>query len=332
LIELLNNIIKGQCEKLGIDKVEKINFMKVGSRNNLYSSVSFLVFINKLESPTLAVKLSYTVDFDKILRYEFENLTYLHDNIKNEAVKQTIPLPLFFSKLQGYPFLIESALDGKLMVYIAKKKMDECFRLASKWLVAFGKETVTKRVKVGGSFFKRFLDEITVSFLSKLDPLNRDQMQKYFDVLGSQFSRFSEETLPITCVHGDFDPYNVIVKRNNACVVDWENCQRESIPLLDLIRFPLYAGVFISDRNEQRFVENYIGEGNFKALTDKYIQTYCDKMDISYDLSTLFTPFCVASIANQEMGFSRRNEKAFYMWIKILNCLLKNNDLIVNTL
>jgi hypothetical protein len=87
---------------------------------------------------------------------------------------------------------------------------------------------------------------VIVELLQELEPLKRSET-----ILATAVARavphLSHHRVPLTVVHGDFVPWNVVLNNGYASVFDWEYGHIEGIPDWDRSFFPLQIGV-VADR------------------------------------------------------------------------------------
>ena len=323
MIENLKEVILKQCDVLHIEKTAKISIMKVGGSTATYASVSFLVFINDDDSPLLFAKVPRIFAYDEKLYNEFKNLSYFYQTIRNPELRKTIPAPLTFSRDKHFPVLIESALAGKSMsLDLREKSVPYYFKILIDWLVSFHKETESLRVTIGDVSLKKYLNATTDYFLSKLDKTNQALFNDFFRNLFVKIDSFKGEIIPITSVHGDFNPFNGLILRDNKLnIVDWEDSSINSLPLFDLYNLLVvssYSMLCDKGTQEERFNERFIKQNYFKDLADRCMIDYCNRMDINADLARLFIPLYFASRANKELEQQRNNKNLFLTWTAML--------------
>jgi hypothetical protein len=83
----------------------------------------------------------------------------------------------------------------------------------------------------------------------------------------------SDALLPVTCVHGDFVPWNIKNNSGELVIVDWESCILTGLPLQDVCHF-FY---------KQDYLFQDIGGLPQTMLRHPAVSVYLKKMDISAD-------------------------------------------------
>jgi thiamine kinase-like enzyme len=322
MIEKLKELILQNSELLRIEKTAKISFMKVGERTSTYASVSFLVFLNDDTSPSFFARIPRVFSYTEKLTSEFENLTYFHKNIKNPVLRRSIPTPLFFSG-KDFPVIVEQALAGTSMALeLQEKKMTSYFRRAINWLMSFHKETESQKATIGDASFMKYLESITGLFLSKCDSKSLPFFTNFFRGLFIEIDGFKGEKIPLGSIHGDFNPFNILMLDGNTTnIIDWEDSLEESLPLFDLFQLLVVSSFSMLPEygsKEERFNDRFLKSVFFKNLAYKSITDYCDNMKINIDLARLLIPIYFAFMANRELEQQRNNRELFRTWAAML--------------
>ncbi len=323
MIEKLKELILEQYAVLGIEKNAKISIMKAGGSNATYASAPFLVFINDDDFPILFVRVPRVFAYTEKIYNEFSNLSYFYETVRSPELKKTMPLPLMLSRDEHFPVLIESALAGKSMsLDLQEKRMPYNFKIAIDWLISFHKETESLRTTIGDASLTKYLIAITDCFLSQLDKTDLTFFNDFFRNLFVEIDSFKGEEIPIASIHGDFNPFNILIIRDNKLsIIDWEDSLMNSLPFFDLYHLLVVSSFsMLRDKGtkEERFNERFIKQNWFKDLADKCIVNYCSRMSINVDLARLFIPLYLASLVNKQMEQQRKDKAFFLIWKAML--------------
>ncbi len=76
--------------------------------------------------------------------------------------------------------------------------------------------------------------------------------------------------------HGDFDPFNLIINKDNYFVIDWEDFEKEGIQEFDLIHFLIMLGVcfFKNESTKEKSKKIISGEGNYGKYAGEILKKY----------------------------------------------------------
>ncbi|WP_427165446.1 phosphotransferase family protein [Streptomyces sp. C1-1] len=149
------------------------------------------------------------------------------------AVRATVPAVLALLRHDGLPALATTAVPGVPMLVAYHRPAHHArpapvradFTAAAHWLTALQSATVR-----GGASL-----DLAPHVTDLLGPRLNAVARRRLDALRLRLGRY---TAPLTAVHGDFWPGNVLVRDGRVSgVVDWEHARTAGSPLADPARF-----------------------------------------------------------------------------------------------
>lgn len=314
MIEKLEYLIENNYESLGIEKPNKIDIVKVVGNLSNNGAVSFLIFLNDNQSPTFYSKVQRNPKFDIRIKNEYSKLNGIRSVINDDNILKTIPKTFGLFKLDDFEILLESASLGTNLNCVinrrnAKKYLDMC----TKWLIKFHKSSMKSEKRII-DFVPDINDLILEGFLNEHE----------HNELLNMIDNFAYQNVPITCIHGDFSPYNIKIINNSLNIIDWEDSELEHIPIIDLWQMFIVTGTFgiIGSKSPSNFMKNIIQDRWYRKLIDQQIENYCREMKIDRELVYNFIPIYLLKAIEREI---KRDSSDFQFWVELLKIYLNKN-------
>lgn len=307
---------------------------KYEGNSSAKGAATFIYSGNKKQK--LVIKIPRDPEFcDHIIR-EGENLINLHTNYSNKSgILKSIPRFIEYQYFGSSQALIICALEGKLMArWITKQNYVDALIKAADWLAEF--HVLTKR----NSLFQ--LSSESVDFLFGKDPdlsaygevdgtnvwIIKERYDSIQKSIKQQLLKFDGVTIPLSMVHGDFNPNNILIKNNRiAGVFDWGESNQHSLSFEDLFHFPL--SMFLS----KKFRISTARTNNPGELWDqvctynqdikKYIIHYSNQIGINPGLPYAFIPWYFFITAKKELLQWRHDLKSFNYYLGLAEIALE---------
>lgn len=203
--------------------------------------------------------------------------------------KQSVPQLIVHDTIDGFPFLVETAVGGEP---IDRKRVaaapERWCQAVLDWLRPLGATTdpVTNSCSLDEADWKRLV----------LEPLQRchrilpwqAQQQVGWNLLFNQLAKVEPSSLRLVVEHGDLSHPNLIeYQAGRVGVIDWELANFTGIPLHDLMFFLLFVTVarcrsLSPDAQQRAFAEAFLGRN---AWAWRWIHQYLDEHRIDRTLA-----------------------------------------------
>ncbi len=190
--------------------------------------------------PVGVLKLTRTEEGLRSALREKEILAELHSNPRLRELQKLMPKILIEDEVRNQPYIVEQIIPGITAQHFFQRRM-RCSHIQAVALAKITKfHQVTSSIKeIGPSEIKRWIDEPILAVHNSLAALSvvenhRPALERLTARLHSAFSGCK---LPLSWIHGDFAPGNILVTPDGKDItgfVDWESAQRDGLPLLDL--------------------------------------------------------------------------------------------------
>src|SRR3990172_6830557 len=208
---------------------EGVHVLKVPSRDSL---VIFL-FIGKGNRPVLLLKSPRNpLSTEKIVR-EASNLNIIVKLLKNSDLKDMIP-HLFEVASDGInKYLVFNVIEGELMAHVLNCSVDVAFQDekllsdAVDWLIQYHQKVLQKQIDVN-----EYIESYLLPLREKQNVRFTENLDKVWKAAVAELKIYKERHVPISLCHGDFNPYNVLLKGGKISgVIDWADVN-ENVPII----------------------------------------------------------------------------------------------------
>jgi len=259
---------------------ERLSWLLLTGGRRSVNKVVGLVFADSEQAPRSVVKFARTEAEEDQLRREAAALQSLRASRPELA---GVPTMLFLGQRCGRLCLGESAVAGKpLMLRLDRVSFSELAGLITRWLVDLaGAPHAQRQAAWSSHLVEEPLREFEASFAGLIE---KDDLARTSDLLSSLGD------LPLVFEHRDFSPWNVVLNdEGEIAVLDWESCEPEGLPALDLIYFLTYAAFFVDDALESgRTREVYARSRDVRTATgsvvDRCERSYCERLGLDHAL------------------------------------------------
>jgi hypothetical protein len=159
-----------------------------------------------------------------------------------QLTQTTLPEPVAAPIIQGWQVVVEQMLPGSLfssMVPVGKRlklqKAGQHLRAIRAWLVAAHKAVHPHSAPLGR-------DDVDELFAQPIARARRDmewneREKRHLDWAHDAARGLIGKRLPISFVHGDLRPGNILVWHGQIRVIDWQFGQMRALPMLDWFEF-----------------------------------------------------------------------------------------------
>ena len=104
------------------------------------------------------------------------------------------------------------------------------------------------------------------SALDDLGALEGIESVEWIELFTSLEARLTEQDdYPTSFAHGDFAPWNLVLKGDRICAFDWEYARKEAPALFDLFHFQVQAGVLLQHRAGGSIFDEILASANGQA-------------------------------------------------------------------
>lgn len=113
---------------------------------------------------------------------------------------------------------------------------------------------------------------------------NRD-LAGYWNIVEGKLANV---IIPITFMHGDFTPWNVLISGGDIQAIDWESGLPEGVPFVDMFHYLLQFGFLVRHwSGKKAFIEVH------RLITSTLFRPYLDKVDVDMQIAWLFLEFYI---------------------------------------
>lgn len=298
--------------------VSTASVLKVQGSSRKNGSVSFLGFINDESSPRLFVRVPRNPGDDSRLQLETDALIELHHLLRNTRLENSVPRVILIDNRDGKKVVWQSVARGRTLIHLIKsslsmkKQVKRFLPLSLQWLLDFHQISNAGLRVIDDAFVdehvRQPLGEFKTAVLNDVD----------FEHVIEGLEKFKNQSIPLTAIHGDFNPHNLMFSEESGItVIDWETYSPKNIPLLDLLHLVIATCIYLPRQPD------YPGEGITRFFLKKnwyhhfaanLIQNYCDKMQVNVELAYAYIPVYLAKMALQEIAFNKEDIHEIEVW------------------
>jgi aminoglycoside phosphotransferase (APT) family kinase protein len=258
MIEIVESFIRENYRKLGLKgEPAKISFVKMGGRQDRFSSVPFACFLDDGDRPAFYIKFPRDPASYRQLKAEFENLRAIRDKAKSKTIRDSVPVPIWYNK--NPIFTVQSAVSGRPMLSeMTKKNFLRLAAAALSWLSEFHGETEICRV-----LYREYAREKIRGMIREIGTCSKSAAQVFSRALATERVSKAIE-MPLAYIHGDFNPHNIMISGEKLGVFDWEE-SLVGLPLIDIFHLLTVSSFSVEfswrDRRlseEERYREHFL--------------------------------------------------------------------------
>jgi len=299
ILNILNSIYGSQGKKIYDSR--EVYFVI----NNSRCAEIIYVFLRDKRVPLCVCKVALDSNLKRHLKVEADALSAFK-LLGDSYLINSVPAVIWEGDINSHYVIIESFCSGiSMSEYIfkirdSKQKLEKLISSVTNWLIRIAKskkeDNKNNKLSLTG-----LIKEALLGY-QKAQPLS--EYEKSI-IQGFCSNTREEEFIKPILQHGDFSPLNIIYNRKNNVffVLDWGYANSKGVLLVDLFGFFLnfFAELYEYRRAKKRkiifkpFMKNiyrplakiedflmvFYKEGWQKDLVDKYINKYCDSLNIS---------------------------------------------------
>lgn len=207
-----------------------------------------ITFFDAGGAAVAVVKVARDSNADVALAHEYRILTTLRGALSPPLLDQ-IPEPLFLEQLGGRSCLGVGVVDGDPMMVgyrdpshtADESSVRADLEVAATWLDAFQQETHRGFFPMNGTTLASFAEPILRAYEAVIGI--DDTVAALFREVRARAQELFGLPIPVTAVHGDYRPGNLLVREDVVTgVVDWERGRVSGSPLWDVYRFSMSYG------------------------------------------------------------------------------------------
>ncbi|MDI6704427.1 MAG: phosphotransferase [bacterium] len=318
MIQELNSLILKDWYDLPIDRKRpsSLSSIQISGRHVDFGKILLLIFAEGDRMPLFCGKVSRNSisksEFD-FIECEYKNLVFLN-SLNSKILSKTIPKPIRYINLKGHSISLETAFVGTPMLntkgYLFRRKIiQRHFTLALNWLLCFYRGIGINQIKFGSKEMDKHVNQ-PINYLRKIIPLTREK-HNYLTKFSDQAKILHNRYLPLVPIHGDFTPNQILINRDNLCVIDWEFFQRDGLPFFDLINFLVSYG----------FLSNELSKKNrywFEDRMKEHLVQYCSELNIDEQFLKIFLPLFLINKINLKYSQKRVENNRIISFLKDL--------------
>lgn len=278
-----------------------IRILKTASSLSERSYVMLFVFLEGESAPSVVVRIPRTHRAQQRMAEQHENIQELRGQLPSSLIS-TLPRPIGLFELDRRLVWIEHAVPGRPMASIvasSRRWIRMEFKLALTWLLQFHRVTM-----VGPEpFDDRMLQHTVKDIIQYAERLNsfRDTEKEFIQGVAAKAHECLGLLVPHGWVHGDYWPRNILSNGEQFYVTDWENCDNDSLPFLDLFLFPLGYGLALGHRKRMSplaaFDWSFFQPGIVLEEGTRFIVSYFREMGIDPRFLDVFWPITLLQLA-----------------------------------
>ena len=287
------------------------------SKDQADGKIFIYVFKNEDSFPSLIVKARKDNDGFNHFDRQYNNLRYLHSTCALRDFARHAPRPVFCGAASGHFVYSETFFAGEQLKNVTPECLQRKYLYSCvDWLTRLHKATCC-RVECTDEELKKnvFLPEPHIAKIKECG-LSVGLIEEYiYRALRNRNPK------PFTFVfyHGDFTSYNILIKKDNIAIVDWEYSNLKGVPVLDLLNLFAYFGYRkFNGSFYKSFLYAFSKSGDLSKLCKTSISRYNNALNIDASLTGLFMLRFLL-----ELIFLKDKQREDI--IKLVDLLLKNS-------
>lgn len=291
----------------------------------------YLFFYRGEKLPAFFTKVAHTDRTKKHLLGEYSTLQNLSHI---QMLSASVPAPILFLDVGKNTVMVQRAIPGISLSTMLRRRnrirpnqVKNDLMKVTDWLVNFQKATQSETSSINSvEYLERQINHCT----RELERQEFELPPLFIENLTGLAERHTSLSIPIVARHGDFWPGNIIWKRPELIIIDWENFVEKSWPFFDLFNFFLtYGFTFPWDgwnkSSENRLQNQIFIKGTWLSnLTHLLFRDYFNRWDIPFKLAKLFYFFFLLEKISPEMSLGPQRESQKIRWITQLKLFAEN--------
>ena len=251
---------------------DKLTLMKVSGQNFSTAAVNFFLFVEDEKRPSYFLKINRKPKEFNNIEEEFSSLKQVSGFLSSD-ISHTFPEPVFLGKVDDLTTLmVQTFLNGRKIYLNNYKELSELFAKSFHWLKCFYNVTRKGVTKFDSLKLKDAFVEV-----EKIQAPPRAIKEK-LDMVIKIADEFNGLNIPLSSSQGDFDFDNILINDSGISIVDWEDYNENSHPLLDLEFFIFNLGLYYYEKDPHiESLDKFFSKGTKTYnLADRYITEYCN--------------------------------------------------------
>jgi thiamine kinase-like enzyme len=210
--------------------------VKVGGGSKPGAPVSFLVFLERNDTPAFHLKVSRDDSGAENISQEYLLYSALYRRAVNTA--DSLSEPMSCEQVGAYTIYAQRAVRGRQfdllnLVSHDRAAMGRYWHQALEWLIAFQRDTASDPFVIELAWLDGDLAQ-TMRQARSMHSVEDDVLKPGLEWLQEQLGRHVGTVVPRVGVHGDFNHYNLLFDADRMYVIDWEHCQLNGLPIDDV--------------------------------------------------------------------------------------------------
>lgn len=294
LVNLVLDFLTKNRERLRLDRYrvpEHLTSVMLTPRFRASRHVVFLILPRRKAKPVLVAKVPRLGDRSPSLSREAAALRAIQS--MRPGGFESIPQLVAFEEYRGYPILVETALNGKLLDPThVRRDLEGACELALDWLTDLPQ---TETGSAEADWYDRQITQPLHAFATAF-PLSPKEEQLLVRTQ-ALITPLRQAPLPLVVEHGDVSHPNLIALHTHTLgVVDWELAELQGLPACDMFFFLTYVAFAQSFARTRRdflvpFNEAFFGPD---AWAVRYVKQYAQRMRIDVQYLTPLFVLCWA--------------------------------------
>lgn len=299
-------------KKLGIIDEKDVNKEAVLLNNKIdnRSLMHYLIYDPTEGRAVLFCKICRTMEQKPLLEEEARNLSEIETIYSGSRILTRMPKLLYCGEVEGIYLMVTNYIDcSKFDLEQINRSnfadLDKAIKQSINFLIEFQHLSEGKDSTMGEYFYK-------LAALSERAGLADDPKTRVcIQTLSKAVEEVKDVKFKLCAVHGDFDFYhNVMHRRGEVYVVDFENFRREGLPLYDPAML-IFNPFLLSYKKSSGDFVLFLKKNGAKKFIREWFDYYIRKKGLSKRAGSVLLKMALMEQALRE--YPHREKKAFML-------------------
>jgi thiamine kinase-like enzyme len=306
--------------------IEPTGCVKIDNNTSSNGMATFVWFRPGESDPAWIIKVPRNPAFTDHIEREGQVLASLHSRFNSQDhLGQQIPDLVGYTCMGNSQALVVSVLPGKSMSrWMQGRRVAASAELAADWLAQFHRKTFVRQSTIDEGYVQDLIyhylnslshrsAQVTTKVAGEIEKVQENVYHYLLKTYGMQ--------VPITAVHGDFNPHNILViKRKISGVIDWSEARLEGLPYEDLLHFLIVAitsdpRAMAHEGNPSNIWKKIVSHAE---LFREYIHRYSKAMEVDASPTLAFVPWYLLITALKELLPWRTDVASCRYWLRLV--------------